>query len=143
MALGHFLQMPHPPGLYLHKALALLLLCLCMRAAAQGQTDSTASYIPCSHRGHVECIRITGREVFQHGAEGRWSEHWWRMSYIGRACEERLGRPKGVALESLFALPHYMAMGVMNVAGLVKYGFRSRSKDRATDAPPPAAPLPE
>jgi len=78
----------------------------------------------------VECIRITGREVFQHGAEGRWSEHWWRMSYIGRACEERLGRPKGVALETLFALPHYMAMGVMNVAGLTKHAL-SKKRDRS------------
>lgn len=51
------------------------------------------------------------------------------MSYIGRACEDRLGRRKGVFLESLFALPHYMGMGVMNVAGFVKYGFRSRDKE--------------
>lgn len=100
-------------------------------ALAQEQPDSTESYIPCSHRGHVECIRITGREVFQHGAEGRWSEHWWRMSYIGRACEERLGRPKGVFLETLFAVPHYMAMGVMNVAGLTKYGFTRKWKSDA------------
>jgi hypothetical protein len=99
-------------------------------AHAQAQTETTETYVPCSHRGHVECIRITGREVFQHGAEGRWSEHWWRMSYIGRACEERLGRPKGVALETLFALPHYMAMGVMNVAGLTKHAL-SKKRDRS------------
>jgi hypothetical protein len=106
--------------------LSLLLWFLSIPIPVQGQTDTAESYIPCSHRGHVECIRITGREVFQHGAEGRWSEHWWRMSYIGRACEERLGRPKGVFLESLFALPHYMAMGVMNLAGLTKYAFTGK-----------------
>ena len=106
--------------------LSLLLWLLSLPISVQGQTDTADSYIPCSHRGHVECIRITGREVFRHGAEGRWSEHWWRMSYIGRACEERLGRPKGVFLETLFALPHYMAMGVMNVAGFTKYAFSGK-----------------
>jgi len=110
-------------------ALCLTVL-LGQHALAQGQTDPAEAYVPCSHRGHVECIRITGREVFQHGAEGRWSEHWWRMSYIGRACEERLGRPKGVFLETLFAVPHYMAMGVMNAAGLTKYAF-SKKHDRS------------
>ncbi len=101
---------------------------------AQQAEDSTQTYVPCSHRGHVECIRIAGREVFKHGSEGRWSEHWWRMSYIGRACEEKLGRPKGVFLESLFAVPHYMAMGVINVAGFTKYAFRQK-RPKPTDPP--------
>lgn len=116
----------------------LTFLVMAQSPLAQAQTDSTESYVPCSHRGHVECIRITGREVFQHGSEGRWSEHWWRMSYIGRACEERLGKPKGVFLETLFALPHYMAMGVMNVAGLTKYAFTRNNRlegSKTADAP--------
>lgn len=112
-------------------------------ALSQSPSDSTQAYIPCSPKGHAECIRITGREVFQHGAEGRWSEHWWRMSYIGRACEERLGRPKGVFLETLFALPHYMAMGVMNVAGFIKHGVSSHSEKSETNIQQQTDPLQE
>ena len=82
----------------------------------------------CNHKGHVLCIKITAKEVFEDGSNGKWSRHWERMSYIGEACVSEHGEKKGKALEAVFAPGHYFAMFWLNVAGLTKYGFTPKKK---------------
>ena len=82
----------------------------------------------CNHKAHAICIKITAKEVFADGAEGKWSSHWKQMSYIGKACVKEHGKKKGKALEAVFAPGHYFAMFWVNVAGLTKYGFSSKKK---------------
>lgn len=82
----------------------------------------------CNPKGHAQCIRITAKEVFEDGSNGKWSGHWRRMSYIGEACVAEHGEKKGKALEALFAPGHYFAMTFVNIAGLTKYAFTRKSK---------------
>lgn len=77
----------------------------------------------CTPWHHLKCVYITGKEVFKDGKEGRSSRHWWRMSYIGKACVDQYGKFLGTIYESLFAIPHYMAMAVGNGVGLLSYGI--------------------
>jgi len=77
----------------------------------------------CTPRQHLKCVYITAKEVFKDGKEGKSTRHWWRMSYIGRACVDQYGRVLGNIYEALFAIPHYMAMAVGNVVGLVAYAL--------------------
>lgn len=84
----------------------------------------------CNHKGHALCIKITAKEVFEHGSNGKWSHHWKRMSYIGEACVSEHGERKGKALEALFAPGHYFAMFWVNVAGLTKYGFSKKGEKK-------------
>lgn len=89
----------------------------------------------CNPKGHAKCIRITAKEVFTDGANGKWSHHWKRMSYIGEACVREHGKKKGKLLEAVFAPGHYFAMFFVNVAGLTKYGFtRKEKRQRAQKA---------
>lgn len=90
------------------------------------QADSASVKLNCNAKGHRECVRLTAKEVFEHGAEGKWSHHWKRMSYIGQACVQEKGEKKGKTYEAVFAAPHYFAMFWVNVAGLTKYAFTPR-----------------
>jgi len=87
----------------------------------------------CNHKGHALCIKITAKEVFADGANGKWSHHWKRMSYIGKACVKEHGKKKGKALEAVFAPGHYFAMFWVNVAGLTKYGFSKKNKKKGEE----------
>ncbi len=75
----------------------------------------------CTPWHHLKCVYITGKEVFKDGKEGRSTRHWWRMSYIGRACVDQYGKFLGAIYEALFAVPHYLAMGVGNLVGIIAY----------------------
>jgi len=75
----------------------------------------------CTPWHHLKCVYITGKEVFKDGRQGKATRHWWRMSYIGRACVDQYGKFLGTIYEALFAIPHYLAMGVGNLVGLVAY----------------------
>lgn len=105
--------------------------------AVSAQTDTAQVKLNCNAKGHRECIRITAREVFEHGCEGQWSHHWKRMSYIGEACVQERGERKGKTYEAVFAAPHYFAMFWVNVSGLTKYAFRSKKKRSAVSKTEP------
>jgi len=93
---------------------------------AQNGNGNPVQY--CNPKGHATCIRITAKEVFSDGVNGKWSHHWKRMSYIGEACVKEHGKKKGKALETVFAPGHYFAMFWVNLAGLTKYGFSKKEK---------------
>lgn len=82
----------------------------------------------CNAKAHRACIRITAKEVFADGAEGKWSRHWKQTSYIGQECIKEHGEKKGRRYERLFAGPHYFAMTFVNLAGLTKYAFSKKKK---------------
>jgi hypothetical protein len=67
------------------------------------------------------CVYITGTEVYEDGSEGKSTRHWWRMSYIGRACKEKYGRRFGKIFEGIFAVPHYIGVGIGNGIGYLVY----------------------
>lgn len=87
----------------------------------------------CNHKGHALCIKITAKEVFEDGSNGKWSRHWKRMSYIGEACVKEHGKKKGRILEAVFAPGHYFAMFWVNVAGLTKYGISKKPTEEPED----------
>ena len=78
----------------------------------------------CTPWHHLKCVYITAKEVYKDGKEGRSTRHWWRMSYIGKACSNKYGMVLGTIYESLFAIPHYMTMALVNALGLVAYLFK-------------------
>lgn len=104
--------------------------CLSFQVIAQNQSNeqdgSSNPVESCTRKGHAQCVRLTAKEVFQHGTEGKWSNHWKTMSYIGRACSSEKGDRKGRTIELLFAPPHYRAMFFVNLAGLTKYVFSKK-----------------
>ncbi|MCH7561657.1 MAG: hypothetical protein IIC67_09900, partial [Thaumarchaeota archaeon] len=55
------------------------------------------------------------------------SKHWWKKSYIGRVYTEKYGKFIGGIYEGFFAVPHYIAMAVVNFSGWV-VGKLKRSK---------------
>ena len=75
----------------------------------------------CTPKHHLRCIYITGIEVYKDGASGKSTRHWWRMSYIGRACANQYGNFLGNLYEAFFAVPHYIAIAAGNMVGLVAY----------------------
>jgi len=77
---------------------------------AQGDLDVQA----CNFQSHLKCIALTARETTQDGLQQKWTRHWFRMSYIGKACEKQYGHTTGVVLEGLFAIPHYFVIGLIN-----------------------------
>lgn len=93
-----------------------------------GPSPAEQTVNACNLRGHLQCIHLTGKEVLEDGAQGQWTRHWWRMSYIGRACEEQYGRTTGVIVEGLFAVPHYFAIGFGNAAAAMTYPFREKQE---------------
>lgn len=94
-----------------------------------GPSPSELAVDACNPIGHLQCIYLTGRETWQDGRAGKFTFHWWRMSYIGRACEKQYGRTTGVILESLFAIPHYTAMALGNAAAALTAPFRREEDD--------------
>lgn len=109
--------------------LRFLLVIFLVGSATFGFSQEEANPIQyCNHKGHALCIKITAKEVFEDGSNGKWSRHWKRMSYIGEACVSEHGEKKGKALEAVFAPGHYFAMFWVNLAGLTKYGFTPKKK---------------
>ena len=78
----------------------------------------------CTPWQHMRCVYITGTEVYKDGSEGKSTRHWWRMSYIGRACTAQYGVVFGKIFEAVFVVPHYIAIGVGNAVGYTAYLFR-------------------
>lgn len=97
---------------------------------ADAQTSSDQRVGSCTVNGHLKCIRITAKEVFAEGADGKWSRHWKRMSYIGEACVREHGEKKGKMIEAIFAPPHYLTMFFVNVSGLMKYRLSKNRQPR-------------
>ncbi|MDZ7787020.1 MAG: hypothetical protein U5K73_02440 [Halofilum sp. (in: g-proteobacteria)] len=94
----------------------------------------------CTIADHGRCIALTGQEVIEDGRSGTWSRHWFRMSYIGRACHEQYGTTVGVLVESVFAIPHYASIAVVNGAAAFIAPFRDQRKhytERYRDVPGP------
>ena len=75
----------------------------------------------CNFKAHLQCIYVTASETIVDGRQLKWTRHWFRMSYIGRACEEQYGKTTGVALETLFAIPHYFGIAVGNTLSVLLY----------------------
>lgn len=78
----------------------------------------------CTPWHHMQCVYITANEVYKDGSEGKSTRHWWRMSYIGRACSAQHGRVIGKIFEGFFAIPHYITMGIGNGIGYTVYLIR-------------------
>jgi hypothetical protein len=106
--------------------LVIFLIPISVVGFSQGTKENSVQF--CNHKGHALCIKITAKEVFADGVDGKWSRHWKQMSYIGKACVKEHGKKKGKALEAAFAPGHYFAMFWVNVSGLTKYGFTGKKK---------------
>ncbi len=78
----------------------------------------------CTPWHHLQCVYITGTEVYKDGSEGKSTRHWWRMSYIGRACTAQHGTAFGKIFEGFFAIPHYIGVGIGNGVGYSVYLVR-------------------
>ena len=78
----------------------------------------------CTPWHHAMCVYITGTEVYADGSEGESTRHWWRMSYIGRACTEKYGSRFGKIFEGVFAIPHYIGVAIGNGIGYMVYLVR-------------------
>lgn len=62
--------------------------------------------------------------MYKDGSEGKSTRHWWRMSYIGRACTVAHGTVFGQIFEDFFAIPHYIGIGIGNGIGYMVYLVR-------------------
>ena len=82
----------------------------------------------CTPWHHAMCVYITGTEVYADGSEGTSTRHWWRMSYIGRACTEKYGTRFGKIFEGIFAIPHYIGVAFGNGIGYMVYLVRGSSE---------------
>ena len=78
----------------------------------------------CTPLDHLKCVYITGKEVYEDGRQGKSTRHWWRMSYIGRACKDQHGSKFGHAFEGFFAVPHYISIAIANGISYVVYIVR-------------------
>ncbi len=78
----------------------------------------------CKPWHHLQCVYITGTEVYKDGVKGESTRHWWRMSYIGKACTDQHGTVFGKIFEGVFAIPHYIGVGIGNGAGFIVYLVR-------------------
>lgn len=85
----------------------------------------------CTPWHHLKCVYITGTEVYEDGRAGKGTRHWWRMSYIGRACTDRHGKVFGKFFEGMWVVPHYAGVGLGNGIGLVVYAVRGTREDVA------------
>ena len=83
----------------------------------------------CNIIEHMKCVYITGKETLQDGLQGKWTRHWFRMSYIGRACEREYGSTLAILLESLFAIPHYTLIAIGNSIAAIASPFVSKKED--------------
>jgi hypothetical protein len=84
----------------------------------------------CTPWHHLQCVYITGTEVYKDGSEGKSTRHWWRMSYIGRACAAQHGTVFGKVFEGFFAIPHYISIGIGNGVGYMVYLLRGSPEKR-------------
>ena len=78
----------------------------------------------CTPWHHLKCVYITGTEVYMDGSEGNRTRHWWRMSYIGRACTAQYGTRFGRVFEGVFVIPHYIGVAIGNGIGYMTYLVR-------------------
>jgi hypothetical protein len=78
----------------------------------------------CTPWDHMKCVMITGTEVFEDGRDGKKGRHWWRMSYIGRACTAKHGKTFGKIFEGIWALPHYTGIAIGSGFGYLVYTVR-------------------
>lgn len=114
-----------------------MLLLVCLRSVAQHPVpkanDSLSAKLfdrgsrnvnKCTPWHHLQCVYITGTEVFRDGSEGKSTRHWWRMSYIGEACSAQHGTTFGQVFEGFFAIPHYIGVGIGNGVGYLVYLVR-------------------
>lgn len=69
----------------------------------------------CNLKSHLQCIHRTGTETIADGRNHLWTRHWFRTSYIGRACVKEYGPVFGYTYEALFAIPHYLFVGLGNL----------------------------
>ena len=56
------------------------------------QLRSTGKYAnvnQCTPWHHLKCVYTTGKETYEDGRRGKKSKHWWNMSYIGQACQDK------------------------------------------------------
>jgi hypothetical protein len=117
--------MSYPRLTPIHVVIGLLV--LLVGSSFHGQAippdDSTATnpVRQCSPKGHWQCVKLTAEEVFFDGVRGKWSRHWWRMSYIGRACKHEKSKAAGHIIEGIFAVPHYIGVGIMNITGFIEH----------------------
>lgn len=115
----------------------VFMLLVCMQSAAQHALPIVTDTIPtplfergirnvnkCTPWHHLQCVYITGTEVYNDGREGQSTRHWWRMSYIGRACTAQYGTTFGQIFEGFFAIPHYIGIGIGNGIGYMVYLVR-------------------
>ncbi|WP_299215491.1 hypothetical protein [uncultured Aquimarina sp.] len=115
----------------------IIMLLVCARSVAQNKVltakDSlsvqlfdkgTRNVNKCTPWHHMQCVYITATEVYKDGSEGKSTRHWWRMSYIGRACTAQHGTTFGQIFEGFFAIPHYIGISIGNSIGYIKYLVR-------------------
>lgn len=116
-------------GIHAHMFTSLLILALSACTSVQPMPNLPASQQPfvngCNIKEHAKCVYLTGKETLEDGRNGKWTRHWFRMSYIGKACEQRHGKTVAVILESLFAIPHYTLIAIGNGAAALAAPFRS------------------
>ncbi|MBL4592702.1 MAG: hypothetical protein JKX68_02680 [Flavobacteriales bacterium] len=78
----------------------------------------------CTPWHHAQCVLITGTEVYEDGRDGKKGRHWWRMSYIGRACTDKYGKVLGTIFEGIWAIPHYTGVVIGSGFGYLVYVVR-------------------
>lgn len=78
----------------------------------------------CTPWHHLICVSVTASEVYEDGRAGIATRHWWRMSYIGRACSDQYGIVFGKLFEGFFAIPHYISIAMGNGVGYMVYLVR-------------------
>ncbi len=77
----------------------------------------------CNLIEHFKCVYVTGKETLEDGFEGKFTRHWWRMSYIGEACQRRYGKNFSYVFEAFFAIPHYSAIAIGNTGAALLSPF--------------------
>ena len=113
-----------------------LFIVLCTMASvlsySQEQYDSEQQAIvnKCTPLDHIRCVLITSAEVYEDGKSGKATRHWWKMSYIGRACVAEHGEVIGKLMEGIFAIPHYTTMAIVNSIGVIVYVIKKPRKRR-------------
>ena len=87
----------------------------------------------CTPWHHAQCVLITGTEVYEDGRDGKKGRHWWRMSYIGRACADKHGKVLGIFFEGVWAIPHYTGVIIGSGFGWMVYAARGpRDPEKVT-----------
>ncbi len=97
-------------------------------ALNQRLTGKYAKVNQCTPWHHLKCVYTTGKETYDDGRIGKRSKHWWHMSYIGQACQDRYGRKKAVIYEGLFVIPHYFGVGLGTEVGKLVTAVRGPPK---------------